>query len=440
MVVARSVHPRIALVDSLRQIGSRSALRCLGKISARGIGLQLNRLAALACAVLFALVALVASAPTSRADADSGAQASIIGGHPATIAEFPSLAYLEGEDATGAFSCTGTVVAPRVVLTAGHCVENLEAGTLYPAGSFAVATGVANLKQIQRSQVSEVEQAVVFPGFTSKRLHGDAGLLILTEPVVAPPLALATAADAAFYGGGTPIEIAGWGQTNPRVPGGPAQLQAGSSVVLAPGECKSKTKRYEPDYATAQQVCAVDIPSKKSGACHGDSGGPAIAHRADGTPVEIGIVSTGGPNCNLALPNIFTRVDYVLPWVAGWVAAAETGAPPPALAKLRPHLPTLSYSHARELSAAAFEQEFKRRFLRSTDRQIRCGRLAKAKVKCAVSWFQGGDDFYGTITTKYVLANGSVAWDYSFKIQWVNDRCYFDSGNRKSCVIHTQTG
>jgi trypsin len=402
--------------------------------------MQLNRLAAFACAALVALVALVVSAPQGRADAGPGAQASIIGGHPASIAELPSLAYLIGEDATGAFSCTGTVIAPRVVLTAGHCVENLEAAAMYPAGSFAVATGVANLKRIQRSQVSEVEQAVVFPGFTPKKLHGDAGLLILTEPVAAPPIPLATTTDTALYAGGAPIEIAGWGQTNPRVPGGPAQLQAGSSVVLPPGECQSKTRRYEPDYATAQQVCAVDIPSKKAGACHGDSGGPAIAHRADGTPVEIGIVSTGGPNCDLALPNIFTRVDYVLPWVAGWVAAVETGTPAPALAKLHPHLPVLSFSHARDLSAAAFEEEFKRRFLRSTDREIRCSRRAKAKVKCNVSWYQGGDDYFGAITTNYVLADGSVAWNYSYKIQWVNDRCYFHSGHRKSCPIHTQRG
>jgi secreted trypsin-like serine protease len=402
--------------------------------------LQLHRLAAFACAVFVALIVLVAAAPQGKAEPGSGAQASIIGGHSASIAEFPSLAYLIGEDATGAFSCTGTVIAPRVILTAGHCVENLEAGAMYPDGSFAVATGVANLKRIERSQISEVEQAVVFPGFTPKKLHGDAGLLILAEPVAAPPLPLATAADAALYAGGSPIDIAGWGQTNPRVPGGPAQLQAGSSVVLPPGECKDKTKRYEPDYVTAQQVCAVDIPSKKSGACHGDSGGPAIAHRADGTPVEIGIVSTGGPNCNLALPNIFTRVDYISTWVAGWVAAAETGTPPPALAKLHPRLPVLSFSHARELSAAAFEEEFKRRFLRSSDREIRCSRLTKAKVKCNVAWYQGGDDYFGSITTKYVLFDGSVAWDYTYRMKWVNDRCYFHSGNRKSCVIHTQNG
>ncbi len=401
--------------------------------------MQLQRLAAFGSVVLFALVALVVAAP-QKADAGSGAQASIIGGHSASIAEFPSLAYLIGEDATGAFSCTGTVVAPRVILTAGHCVENLEATALYPAGGFAVATGVANLKRIQTSQVSEVVQAVVFPGFTPKKLHGDAGLLILAEPVAAPPLALASTADAALYAGGAPIDIAGWGQTNPRVPGGPAQLQAGSSVVLSPGECKAKTKGFEPDYAPAQQVCAVDIPSKKSGACHGDSGGPAIAHRADGTSVEIGIVSTGGPNCNLALPNIFTRVDTVLPWVAGWVAAVETGTPPPALAKPRPHLPVLSFSHARELSAAAFEEEFKRRFLRSTDREIRCSRLAKAKVKCGVAWYQGGNDYYGAITTRYVLAEGSVAWDYDYKIQWVNDRCYLHSGRPSSCPVRTQRG
>ncbi|HEX5376769.1 MAG TPA: trypsin-like serine protease, partial [Solirubrobacterales bacterium] len=88
-------------------------MRLPGSRGGRGIA----ALAAL-CALLSALVVPAA------ATASPGAQASIIHGDVASIAEFPSLAFIAartGKDE--GFACTGTVIAPRVVLTAAHCVE-----------------------------------------------------------------------------------------------------------------------------------------------------------------------------------------------------------------------------------------------------------------------------------------------------------------------------
>ena len=60
----------------------------------------------------------------------------------ASIAEFPSLAYIEARVGKGGFACTGTVVAPRVILTAAHCIEGQESGAFTPPSAYAVATGV----------------------------------------------------------------------------------------------------------------------------------------------------------------------------------------------------------------------------------------------------------------------------------------------------------
>ena len=80
-------------------------------------------------------------------------------------------------------------------------------------------------------------------------------------------------------------------------------------------------------------MCTTDPPDHANGGCFGDSGGPAIAQRADGSPVEIGIVSTGGPDCSTKLPNVFTRADRVSTWASEWIAATESGAPPPGPAR-----------------------------------------------------------------------------------------------------------
>ncbi len=116
--------------------------------------------------------------------------------------------------------------------------------------------------------------------------------------------------------------------------------------MLNPAACKARIPRFYKPYSPALQMCTTDPPDHTNGGCFGDSGGPAIAHRADGSPVEIGIVSTGGPSCSTKLPNIFTRVDRVSTWAAEWIAATEPGAPPPAL---KAQLPAMSRGKRRGL-------------------------------------------------------------------------------------------
>jgi secreted trypsin-like serine protease len=385
------------------------------------------------------VLALLFAALAPAAASASSAQTSIIGGHAASIAELPSLAYIEGEDAVAPYACTGTVVSPRVILTAGHCVEDIEAGTITEASKLAVATGVADLRQIAKANVSLVSQALVFPGFKPSKLTGDAGILILATPTTAPPIALASAPDAGLLAAGTKLTIAGWGLTNPKAKEGSVVLKAGETIVQDTTECKRQSRRYYPFYSATQQLCAIDHPSDKVSGCFGDSGGPAIATRADGTPVEVGIVSTGGPECNRHLPNVFTRVDQVTAWVASWVAAVEAGGPVPAIKIPKAHVPQLTFERAKELAAVAVAEDFRSKFTRSSEKRISCRRLGKPRVKCTVGWYQGGNDYYGTVTIFYAIRGNAVIWDDHYKIHWVNDRCYFHSGHRASCVVHTRT-
>ncbi|HSS32079.1 MAG TPA: serine protease [Solirubrobacterales bacterium] len=385
------------------------------------------------------LALLIAAALLPASASATTAQTSVIGGHSASITELPSLAYIQGEDAVEPYACTGTVVAPRVILTAGHCVEDIESGTIAPAAGFAVATGVADVRQATKANVSLVSQALVFPGFNPSKLQGDAGLLILATPTVAPPIALADAPDAGLLASGTKLTIAGWGLTKPNAKEGPPVLRAGETVVQDTIECKRQSKRYYPFYSPAVQLCAVDHPSDKVSGCFGDSGGPAIAVRADGTPVEVGVVSTGGPECNRHLPNVFTRVDQINAWVASWIAAVEAGGPVPAIKIPKSHVPLLSFERAKELAGIAFAQDFRNKFVKASEKQIGCRRQAKPRVKCNVNWYQGGNDYYGTVTIFYAIRQNAVVWGDHYKIHWVNDRCYFHSGHRASCVIHTRT-
>jgi secreted trypsin-like serine protease len=386
----------------------------------------------LCCSILALLLSIPAAA-----QARDGAQASIIGGRAATVEEFPSLAYVESREGQRGSACTGTVVAPRVVLTAGHCIEDLERGRFTPAGNYAVATGTTTLGKALRENVFRVVETYVFPGFDPGSLRGDAGILVLDRPTAAPPIPLAGPADAAFYAGGAPVQVAGWGVTRPNAADGPESLRATSMVVQPPSFCEQKTRRYYPPYSPASHVCTLDVPTKKSGGCFGDSGGPLIGQRADGTQVELGVVSTGGPFCSTKLPNVFTRVDFISTWVAQWIAAIETGAPPPAADPATP-FPLMTRPVAESFAAYTLQDAFGRRFERAKRVVGRCKRTSRSRFRCQVAWIAGREVFAGIVSPFYVRRSQGVAWGSHFRIEWARLECLQAKGSR--CPIHTKRG
>jgi secreted trypsin-like serine protease len=388
-------------------------------------------------AALVALGALILAA-TATASPNPEATASVIGGHNATIAEYPSLAFIEGVQATAGYACTGTVVAPRVVLTAGHCVEDLESSSIVEPKLIAVATGISNLQKIQIAQVSKVEQVLAYPGFDPTQLHGDAGLLILTAPVTAPPIALATAADAALYEPGGQLTVAGWGIDNRTTGHAPNQLQAARVPIEEASRCKEGTRRFYPFFDPSRQVCALDAPHFHITTCHGDSGGPAIATRPDGTPVEIGVTSLGDGTCNPASPAVFTRTDQISSWVQSWIDAVEAGGPTPQIKVPKAHIPLLTPERSEEISGIAMEEAFGPKFVHGQEKTIKCERVSKARLKCGVTWFQGPNDYFGKVTVFYAIRHNVVLAGVHYTVNWVNDQCYFHSGHPQSCKIQSK--
>jgi secreted trypsin-like serine protease len=388
---------------------------------------------ALVCGALLALLLLLPASASAR----GGATASIIGGSGATIEEFPSLAYIEAREGKSGFACTGTVVAPKVILTAAHCIEDLERGSFTSAGNYAVATGTTAPGKALRENVFRVVETHVFPGFDPGNLRGDAGILVLDRPTAAPPIALAGPADAALYEGGATVRLAGWGLTRANANDGPDGLRATSMVVQAPSFCKQKTRRYYNVYSATAQLCTLDVPGKKSGGCFGDSGGPAIGQRADGTPVEVGIISTGGPFCSTKLPNVLTRIDFIAPWVTEWIAAIETGAPRPIVDPSAP-FPLMTRPVAEAFTVYTLQGAFGGKFERAKRVLGRCKRASRSRFRCEVSWLSGRNIYAGVVSPFYVRRQGAVVWDSHFRIEWAVLKCL--RANPSRCPIHTKRG
>jgi secreted trypsin-like serine protease len=395
----------------------------------------LGALALLACLVV------AGTATAKPASSNPEATASVIGGHSTEVADFPALAYIEGAQATDGYACTGTVVAPRVVLTAGHCVEDLESSSIVEPNEIRVATGISNLEHIPHEKVSLVSQVLVYPHFDPALLHGDAGLLILSSPVAAKPIELASKADGSLYTAGKKLKVAGWGID--RIDGNdrahiPKQLQSAVVPIDAAESCRSGVSRFYGFFDADRQLCTLDAPQFRVSPCNGDSGGPAIATRSDGTPVEVGIVSMGEFTCSPDSPAVYTRVDQISTWVHRWIDAVENGGTPPKVKVPVAHIPTLTRERGEELSFIVLEEAFKDRFAKGQEKSIRCVRQEKSRLKCGLTWYEGPNDYFGRVNVFYAIRHNVVLAGAHYAVHWVNDQCYFESGAPESCQVHSK--
>jgi len=390
-----------------------------------------------ALTIALACAAIAAFALPAPASAEPTAQASIVGGRAGSIAEFPFLSFIEAREGKHGFACTGTVVAPRVVLTAAHCVEDLDHGGLTSAHDYALATGVTSPEEAKAENIFRVTEAHAFPGFDPGTLHGDAGILILDRPTAAPTLSLAGPGDAALYAGGETVQLAGWGLTQANAKQEPRGLRTTSMVVETPSVCKAKTHGYYSPFSPAAQMCTLDLPSRKSGGCFGDSGGPTIGHRPDGSLVELGIISTGGESCSTKRPNVMTRTDFVSSWVSEWIAAVETGAPRPALAPGTP-FPQMNREAATLFAVSTLRDRFGKRFEKADRIAGNCRRAARARFKCEIAWIAGRFVYGGTVSPFYVRRDDAVVWDSHFKIRFGVLQCLQDRS--RHCPIQSKSG
>lgn len=231
-----------------------------------------------------ALLLLAACAP-EVADVGEGAlhRAAMVGGTP-TVGDPATVALAIPRARCGdpmvAF-CSGVVVAPRVVLTAAHCVTD-ERGPLSAEvffGSDVAATG----------DHADVVSVAVHPGYDPDSGAFDAALVVIDPPTAIAPVALPTT-DLAALPAGSPLRAVGFGVTA-RDADDPGVKREGGLVLGAVA-----ADRFEAHPGPAMT-------------CVGDSGGPVFAE-VDGAEQLVGLTVDGDLGCeDLAIQ---VRVDALL--------------------------------------------------------------------------------------------------------------------------------
>jgi secreted trypsin-like serine protease len=281
---------------------------------------------ALALAAAGSIPAVAADGAGPHSPAAVRAHMAIIGGAVAPAGALPYVA--EVVDRLGGREvglCTGTVVAPTLILTAGHCAENLRTGAPNAASGYRVWTEGAG-GTAPEGQISTVSGVIVYEGFRRKVDDGDAALLVLTTPTTAPAIALSSSGAGPLRAGST-VTMAGFGNTFYGQQAPTRALHRAATVVQGDRWCE----RNAPPFYASEEICTIDAPSYTTGVCFGDSGGPLLSTDASsGEPVEVGIAVHVYGKCSTRHPSVFTRVDRIAAWVDSWIAAYRSPPSSPA--------------------------------------------------------------------------------------------------------------
>jgi secreted trypsin-like serine protease len=267
----------------------------------RGSGTRPTRWACGGLAVFVAVASLAIG--SAAAGADPGKR--IVGGNPANPADWPFAAAVFDHHF---FLCSGSVIAPDVVLTAGHCLMSGFTNDL------KVVVGRSDLEDHSTGERIRVVRGKVDPHYAA-HFHEDFSVLRLEHPTSVAPVALpASPKDArAATVVGTRLGTAGWGATHPNGSGDTSVLMEAETTTIPPHECREAHPRWEP----RSEICTRGDALSGGGdvsACYGDSGGPLVADTPGGV-ILVGATSYGGRRCGVRKPTVYARVGHALTFI-----------------------------------------------------------------------------------------------------------------------------
>jgi trypsin len=238
----------------------------------------------------------------------AGPSSAVVGGTNASPGEYPSVA----EVTFGPFLCTGTLITPDWVLSAGHCGSVTGAAVASPASwppqLINVRIGGVNQSDGEQRTASRV---IVHPNYLATMGY-DISLIQLSQSSTMAPTQVAGAGERSLWTAGTLETIVGWGATEE---GGdtPENLQEARVPITTDAYCAGAYSDFDP----ATMVCA-GFPQGGVDTCQGDSGGPMFGRTSAGALRVVGTTSFGEGCARPGKPGVYGRVgDQTLrPWIA----------------------------------------------------------------------------------------------------------------------------
>ena len=240
----------------------------------------------------------------------------IVGGTPAPTGSYPwqvSLVVSWISDPSDGHFCGGSVISNRWILTAAHCVVDLEPHHLKVIAGTTVLNGT-------RGQSRNVNRILLMKQkYNPQTYNNDIALLQLFKPLtldggdkVGTIGAVTIEQENYLFAGGKKLTVSGWGATEE---GGDtvATLRYVEVPPVAREDCNSALSY---DGAITEKMICAGVMSGGEDSCQGDSGGPLTGLTEEGLAVQVGIVSWGEGCARPRKPGVYARVSQFRNWIS----------------------------------------------------------------------------------------------------------------------------
>lgn len=225
----------------------------------------------------------------------SASEAPVVGGSTVPDGKWPDAVAVLGNKG----SCTGTLVAPDVVITAGHCAE-IEPAIVIANTTDYTAQGGAQVN---------VKTTTAYPDWQHTY---DISVIVLEQPIPnVTPRQVGTGCTFGELRSAMSVHLVGFGLTAVNGTGDNTLLNEAMAPVVDP-DC-SEGKGCHAEVAPGGEFIAG---GNGTDSCFGDSGGPVYFDTPRGT-VVIGAVSRGvdGASTPCGGGGIYVRTDKVVSWI-----------------------------------------------------------------------------------------------------------------------------
>ena len=241
----------------------------------------------------------------------------VVGGRPVPPGQF---GYVADVLIGGSFGCSGTLIAPDWVLTAGHCgsiTGSLSTGLAPAPAAWPASFYTVQLRSVyadgRGGERHSVTRVVVDSDYIATNGTGnDVTLLQLDHPSRARPMLIAALRERASWRPGVPATIAGFGTTSESSSTPPSQMRYARVPITTDAYCAQaypnglSEAADDGSFDPATMLCA-GYPKGGTDTCEGDSGGPLLVPVGHAFRL-VGATSFGKGCAEAGHPGVYARL------------------------------------------------------------------------------------------------------------------------------------